>query len=205
MGILKRSLSVALVYLAAWPLLVSLPLATKAAPVACPKGETPAPIVPLATVYLPADLPAGSAVVVVRETIPPGEEISFPGALTTAYIVVSGVLEFQPPLHGGFHQEHPTLCQPKDGVYSDSGGVEGPNDDGWEQVKAGTTLVADEVVLQGIRNAGSEPLELILVTVRVPDIDPATGQPIGLQRSDNEKNERRQERRERKSEATPTP
>jgi hypothetical protein len=205
MGNLKRSLSVALGCLAGWSMVTHAPLPVMAAQVTCPDGETPAPFVRLATVDLRPDLPAGSSVVVTRDTVAPGATVASSGAPNTAYIVVSGVLEFQQPLSGGFHLEHPAHCQPENGVFSGGGGVEEANADGWMQVEAGSTLVADEVVIQAMRNAGSEPLELIMVIVSVPEIDPVTGQPIDLQVSNSGNEERRQERRERKARATPTP
>lgn len=175
-----------------------------AAQVTCPEGETPAPFVQLATVDLPPDLPAGSAVQVTRLTVAPGADIVSSYTPHTAYIVLSGVLEFQQPLRGGFYMEYPALCQPENGVYS-GGGVEEADADGWMQVDAGSTLVADEVVIEELRNAGSEPLELLVVTVSVPEIDPATGKPVKTSRVDRGNEDRTKERRERKAQATPTP
>lgn len=204
MGYLKRSLTVALGCLASWIVVAHTPLPAIAAQVTCADGETPAPFVRLAVVDLPPELPRGSSVVVTRQIIPPGESVASSEATHTAYIVVSGVMEFQQPPRGGVHLEHPALCQPENGVFS-GGGVEEGNADGWMQVEAGSTLVADEWVIHELRNAGSEPLEVLLVIVSVPEIDPETGKPLNLQGVDRGNEERRQERRTRKEQATPTP
>ena len=205
MTYLKQSLSVALGCLAGWSIVAVLPLATMAASVTCAHGETPLPLVGLASVDLPPDLPAGSSVEVTRQTVSPGADVVSSHAPYTAYIVVSGAMEFQRPMRGGWHMEYPALCQPENGVFTGGGGVEEVDADGWMPVEAGSTLVAEDIVIQDMRNAGSKPLDLLLVTVSVPDIDPATGQTIGLQVSDAGNEHRKQERRDRKARATPTP
>lgn len=137
-------------------------------------------------------------------TLAPGEELQPETGGYTAFYVESGTLEFKVPLRGGFHLEHPSHCTPASGGYS-GGGVESIDAEGWMRVEVGSTLVSDEVPIERLRNAGGEPLRLLLVSLRLPGIDLATGQPVGDELvTDRGNRDRQNERRERRN-ATPIP
>lgn len=123
----------------------------------------------------------------------------------TAYFVEAGLLKFQlPPRQKGFHLEHPVQCVSPSGEFS-SGGTISVDNEGWMHIDAGTTLISEEIPIELIGNAGNNPLELLQVTLRFPEIDPATGQPIGDQLvTDRGDRESRKERRD-VTEATPVP
>jgi hypothetical protein len=175
-----------------------------AAPPTCPEGATPVAFVRLAAFGLPDEIPTGASVDVARLTLAPGEELQPETTGYTAFYVASGTLRFRMPLRGGFHLEHPAHCTPVGGAFS-GGGVEAVDDEGWMRVESGSTLVSEEVPIERIGNAGGDPLELIQVTLRFPEIDPETGQPIGDELvTDRGNRERKNERRERRD-ATPTP
>jgi hypothetical protein len=170
--------------------------ASAAAPL-CPEGSTLAPFVRLAAIELPGEVPAGATVEVVQLTLAPGEELPPETDGHTAFYVESGTLEFLMPLRGGFHLEHPLHC-------ALASGVELVDADGWMRVEEGSTLVSDEVPIERLRNAGSDTLELVLVSLRLPGIDLATGKPIGDDLVTDRGNRDRQERQDRRN-ATPTP
>ena len=183
---------------------VAAPASAAAAP-PCPEGAAPAPFVRLAALALPSEVPSGASVEIVHLTLASGDELAPETDGYTAFYVESGTLEFQMPLRGGFHLEHPAPCIPADGVFS-GGGVESVDAEGWMRVEAGSTLVSAEVPIERLRNAGADPLQLYLVSLRLPGIDLATGQLVGdeLVTDRGNREERQKERRERRS-ATPTP
>ena len=195
-------------FLALW--LALLPVgqvatAASAASPPCPEGATTAAFVRLAALELPSEIPAGASVEIVRLTLAPGEELQPETKGYTAFYVESGTLESQMPLRGGFHLEHPAHCIPADGTFS-GGGVESVDAEGWMRVEVGTTLVSDEVPIERLRNAGADPLQMFVVSLRLPGIDLATGQPVSdeLVTDRGNREERQKERRERRN-ATPTP
>lgn len=191
--------------LALWLALAPANLGAAPAATSCPEGTTPAPFVSLATIDLPDAVPAGASIDVVEMILAPGEELQPETHGYTAFSVIAGLLEFQAPPRGGFHLEHPAHCLPANGVFS-AGGVETIDAEGWMRAEAGATLVADEVPIARLRNAGSELLQLVVVSLRLPEVDRAMGQPSGDELvSDRGPNRAdRQERRDRRH-ATATP
>lgn len=198
---LRRSLACCAVWLLLAP---TGRAADPAAAPPCPEGSTPAAFVRLAAFALPGEIPPGATVEFARVTLTAGEELRPETTGYTVFYVESGTLRFQMPLRGGFHLEHPAHCEPAGGVIS-GGGADSIDNEGWMRVEAGSALVSDEVPIERIGNAGSTPLELLQVTLLLPEIDPATGQPIGDELvTDRGKRERQSERRESRD-ATPTP
>ena len=194
--------------LAAWLVLTSIGPQVAAAPPlmpTCPRGSTPIVSVDLAMLGLPTDIPPGTTVVLSRVILSPGETAQPEYGGYTAYVVEAGILKFRMETRvGGFHLEHPPLCVSPSGEFP-TGGVTSVDDDGWMHIDAGTVLIAADVPIEWIGNAGNVPLEMLQLTLRFSEIDPATGQPIGDELvTDRSNRERRSERQERRD-ATPVP
>jgi hypothetical protein len=170
----------------------------------CPEGATPEAFVRLAGFEAPDVVPAGASVEIARITLAAGEVVRPQVSTYTVFYVESGTLKFQMPLRGGFHLEHPAHCAPAGGVYS-GGGVLSVDAEGWMRVEAGSALVAEEVKIEQIGNAGTTPVELLQVTLLLPELIPETGQPVTDELvTDLGKRERRNDRRDGRD-ATPTP
>lgn len=188
----------------AWLFISAMPGLAMADQLPCSGAATPSPSVPLAAIRLPPDLPAGSSVLVTRMTVPPGDDLAFVNTPGTAYIVLSGVMEVQVSRRSGMHVEYADPC----GRVSGPDGIPllpGSDADGWMRVGAGMSVVVEETVIPRIRNVGFTPLELLLVTARVPVIDPETGQPYDIYGMNRDKEAQRQKRRTREARATPVP
>ena len=202
--LLRRSLGclAACLVLAAFGSLVPSSLA---ATPPCPEGSTPIALVNLASFGLPSEVPDGVTVVLARITLDPGEIIQPESRVYIAYFVESGMLKFKMSRRvGGFHLENPPQCVSATGEIS-AGGIRSVDDQGWMHIDAGTALIVEEVPIEQIGNAGNEPLELLQVILRFPEIDPATGQPVGDELVTSRGNQERQNDRRGRREATPTP
>lgn len=171
----------------------------------CPDGSTPREHVELAAFVLPSEASIGAQVVLTRITLGPGEELQPEVTGYSAYFVESGTLKVQLlPRGQGFHLEPAVQCEPASGVFSGGGSLT-IDDEGWMLVNAGTALIPDERPIERMANAGNDSLVLLQVALVFPEIDPATGQPLGDELvTDRGNRDRQEERRERRN-ATPTP
>lgn len=72
-------------------------------------------------------------------------------------------------------------------------------------VDAGTALVSEEIPIEQIGNAGSTPLVLLQVKLQFPEVDPATGQPVGDELVTDRGHRKHQNQRRERPDGTPVP
>lgn len=146
-----------------------------AAQAACPPGEEPLEVVPLAEVLLLTPASQGARMVLTRITLAPGASLDISPTAPTAFHVESGVLRYQ--IQPGLSITSSPQCTSLDGRFA-GGGTTEVDADGMVSVNQGETLIADVVPTGPINNGGESPLVVLQVALVPGEIDPTTGNPI---------------------------
>jgi hypothetical protein len=142
----------------------------------CPAGTSPAPWVPIGDLFLPDGAPPYATIALTRLRLAPGETLPAELDVPIMYVVESGELQY--PLQAGIGILGGTLTCISDDGHSSFSSSSIITEDGFTNVHAGETLIAEHGLEGPLRNAGQAPLVMLRVSVIIPEIDPASGLPI---------------------------